>query len=83
MGVCSDIQNKMTACFQKEVHLKLLIIFKIIVQLFSISQLKERRNQGVTSNHSIDYYIKKDPKLAEKVKLLEELRAKKEATESK
>ena len=70
--------------FYQLINFKLLFtIFKIIVQLFSISQLKERRNQGVTSNHSIDYYIKKDPKLAEKVKLLEELRAKKEATESK
>jgi hypothetical protein len=41
--------------------------------------LRERRSEGSKNNHSIDHYLKKDPKLAEKVKLLEELRKNKEA----
>lgn len=85
MGVCSDIQNRMTACFQKEVSpVQLNHHNRISHYYHSIYcvKLKGRRVQGVKSNHSIDHYIKKDPKLAEKVKLLEELRAKKE-TESK
>lgn len=84
MGVCSDIQNRMTACFQKEVsdqrtlNINLRISFYYFLMVFC-EKLKDRRVQGVKSNHSIDHYIKKDPKLAEKIKILEELRAKKEA----
>jgi len=40
--------------------------------------LRDRRVEGAKNNQSIEHYLKKDPKLAEKVKLLEELRKNKE-----
>ena len=83
MGVCTEIQNKMTACFRNEV-----IDFEIVRLIssycddffFLVIKLESRRHLGSTNNEkkNLDHYLSKNPRLAEKVKLLEELKKQQE-----